>query len=214
MKTLFPSLSLAVLLLMLGSCVAPINSSFESARSLGKKNTELMGAYSHYNANGDGKSESYNNNYGLRVGYGISDRMDMKFRFEYLASAVDDGINATYFEVAPKYALINKWLSGSVPIGVYLYDADGLESIFVVSPKMLFSYPASQKFEVTLGGKLDIYLEEDTESTVGLNLGLAFSSNLDKWALRPEMGVLFDPGEDGKYVSFGLGFTYLLLKNE
>ena len=76
---------------------------------------------------------------------------------------------------------------------------------------MLFTYRGSEKFETTLASKMDFYFEEDAESTLGFNFGFGLSKDLNKWAIRPEAGYLFNPGEEGGYWSFGIGFNYYIL---
>lgn len=39
-------------------------------------------------------------------------------------------------------------------------------------------------------------------------LDLGFSQNLDRWAIRPDWGLIFDPGESGVVWTFGVGFNY------
>ncbi len=47
--------------------VAPVNTSYERAATLGKGGLELAGSYTHYTFSGDGESAAINNNYGGKV---------------------------------------------------------------------------------------------------------------------------------------------------
>lgn len=39
------------------------------------------------------------------------------------------------------------------------------------------------------------------------NMGAGLSKELTRWAIRPEIGFLISPGDEGIFVSYGLGFT-------
>jgi hypothetical protein len=66
-------------------CFAPVNNQYEKAGTLKKGNLELSGNYTRYSASGGGGTESTNNNMGFRVGYGLSDKFDLKLRYERLS---------------------------------------------------------------------------------------------------------------------------------
>lgn len=197
----------SMILILGNSCVAPVNSSYESARTLGKGNTELMGHYTRYVASVDGDSETTNNNFGIRIQNGLTDKMDFSLRYILLNPTSEEATNVSFIALAIKYSLLENRVAASLPIGAYFYDS---ESTFFISPKLLFTYPFNEKFETTFASKLDIYFEEDSDSTLGLSLGFGISEDLSKWAIRPETGYLFDPGEDGGYWSFGVGFNYYI----
>jgi hypothetical protein len=40
-----------------------------------------------------------------------------------------------------------------------------------------------------------------------VRLGFGFSRDFSRWALRPEVGILIDPRDEGTFVGYGLGFT-------
>lgn len=206
-------LLLVVLLLPLfTACFAPINTSFESARMLKKGEVEAAGFYSHYAAAADGESDGINNNFGLRLGYGICDKFDLKLRYERIIlveEADSDPVN--YLDIAPKYQIIPGKFAGTLPLGFYF--ADG-ESQFVLSPKLLFTYPTSDRFEITVASKADIFPDDETEVYLGFNLGLGISQNLNRWAIRPELGLMINPGEEGRYWAYGVAVTGVLGKRK
>jgi hypothetical protein len=201
-------LSLALSIILCNACIVPLNSSFESARTLKKGEVELMGNYSKYTFASDGESEVANNNIGLRIGYGISDKFDLKFRYERLTSAeYREGYN--YLAIAPKIGFLSNKIAFTVPVGAY-FQSIGKDSgsDFFMSPKFLFTYPANNKFEVTFATKADIFFEKNSDLLLGFNFGLGFSDDLDRWALRPEIGMMIDPGEKGKIWTFGIGLNF------
>jgi hypothetical protein len=48
------------------------------------------------------------------------------------------------------------------------------------------------------------------EFYVAFNLGLGVSSDFNKWALRPEYDMLFNPGEEGHFGQFSIGLSFSL----
>ena len=212
MSTLKFRLSHLAILAMIGSfgfsCVAPLNTTMESARTLRKGETEVMGSYARYVGVADGESNAVNNNVGLRFGYGISDPLDIKFRYVRLFSTIDEeDTDANYLAVAPKYSLKEDRVAITAPIGAYFAQD---ESTWFTSPQVILTHPfPSNKVDITFASKVDFYFEKESDPTVGLNLGAGFSNNLDLWSIRPEVGYMFSTakGRDGGYWAFGVGVT-------
>ena len=202
-KTLSGAIMSAILL---SSCVAPINSSFETARLLEPGDIEVTGAYDRYSYGGDGESELANNNLTARAGIGVTDWMDVKLRYTRLMPPSDDfeeSMGVNYMDVAPKFGIVPDYFAISLPIGCYFEG--GAE--WVTSPKLLFTYPhKSNIFDATLGAKADIFFSGDTY--LGFTFGMGFSSDVEQWAVRPEIGYLIDPGESGHVFSWGVGLVY------
>lgn len=196
-----------LLVSLFSACVVPINSSFESARMLGKGNTEVMGHYSHYLVNAEGESDAVNNNFGLRFGYGVADRVDLKMRYIRLLPKEEGASGVNYADLAPKFAFVPGKFAGTIPVGIYFAED---ETQWVFSPKLLYTYPANDMFEATLAAKADIFPDDDGEVYLGFNLGLGLSQNLNRWAIRPELGLMINPGESGTIWSFGIGFNAVL----
>lgn len=207
-----------------GGCVsvAPVNSSFESAKTLGKGNAELAGNYSSYSVRGEnyeGEKESakINNNFGFRIGYGVGEKVDLKFRYERLIpidkESKDEVSGVNYIAFTPKFAIYKNYIAGFTDVGMYSYRAnDGSYSdkVFFVSPRMAFTYPSGKYFDLTFSPKLDYYFSEGTSFDWGVNLGCGLSSNLDKWAIRPEIGIM--KSFEDKTVSYVTGGVALIVQ--
>jgi hypothetical protein len=67
------------------------------------------------------------------------------------------------------------------------------------------TYPINRYFEINPSAKLLIPVPIIGATRLALNLGAAFSTNLAKWALRPEIGYLFVVG--GGFIQFSLGLS-------
>jgi hypothetical protein len=179
--------------------------------------------YSKYYVNNDSLSTALiNENYGFSVGYGITDKFTMKAKYEYLKPTVTfqkvfgdissnfNGMNSmSYFEIDNKLNLVKNNLAISLPLGAYFYNthvvdqARGGMGWFSFDPRLYISFFRSTKiFELSLVPKLHILF-----GTFGgyvqpaISLGIGLSSNLDRWAISPEIGY-------DRYLSFGVGANF------
>ena len=213
------------------SCAfAPVNNQYEKAASLKKGNIELSGSFSNYSGGGAGGFENTNRNFGGRFGYGVTDKFDLKFRYEILMPT--DGFKGTdvfdeeeiksvnYFGVIPKFALVPQKLSLLVPISHYGFkeDINGKETKAVlnsIAPQILYTTTSrNNTTDFSIGFKADCLFNDEGGAGVllGTTLGAGFSSDLDKWAIRPEVGALFIAG--GAFVSYGIGVQFMLRKRQ
>lgn len=191
-----------ILTLLLTQCIVP----YESARMLPAGATEVKAAFSHGSDHYEGESESLSNNFGLGVGYGISDHLNLKVRYERIAVADSDGEGINYLAFGPKYAIVPDYVAVMMPLGVYFGDG---ESTWGIHPGLLFTLPAkNQRVEGTFGVRTDIFFEEGTEMLVGFNIGLGLSQDLERWAIRPDLGFVINPGEKGSILTLGVGVSY------
>lgn len=196
---------MACCLWLLNSCVSmsPVNSSYESAKTLNKGQLELAGNYSSYSLRYEDENEQkemskVNKNYGFRIGYGISPRFDLKFRYERLVPLLQsdkEQLNgANYFALTPRYAILMNHIAGALDVGVYSYylkEDNQSDVMFFFTPRLAFTYPSGKHFDLTLNAKVDI-MPTASLTFLGLNLGCGISSDLNKWALRPEIGFIND----------------------
>ena len=139
---------------MLTSCaVAPVNSNYESARSLKKNNLEALGSFTYY---GDNSFENYNNNLGLRLGYGITDNIDVKISYERYFPALEgyEDFSVNFFSIYPKVSFFHNTLAIKLPLNVYNYgDSEhDKENIFALNPTIIGTLPMSNQFEISRQG--------------------------------------------------------------
>ncbi len=210
------------------SCAfAPINNQYEKAGTSKKGNVELTGNFTSYNIAGGGEFANSNNNYGFRAGYGISDKFDIKIRYEHLAPGSgfeeDDfgsgikGIN--YISLVPKFALKPEKLSLLVPISHYSYKEtiDGRETtgqFNSIAPQLIYTITnLKNKADFSFGAKADyLFCSDGGSILLGGTIGAGFSSDLKKWAVRPEVGAIFLGG--GAIVSYGIGLQFIIPSNK
>lgn len=220
----------ATLITFLFSCAfAPVNNQYEKAGTLKKGNVELSGNLTSYSASGSGGSEHTNTNYGFRAGIGLTDKFDLKLRYERLmpANSFGDEENfgegdiksVNYFSFVPKFAVIPDKLSFLVPFSYYSYkeNIDGEEdegSFSSIAPQLIYTLTNSRNTaDLSFGLKADCLLGGNGGGGVllGTTIGGGFSTDLNKWAIRPEVGALFIGG--GAFLSYGIGLQLILSKN-
>jgi hypothetical protein len=195
--------------------------SFENAKLLDKGEGKAQASYSsYYGSIYDNEDKSnltktahYNNNFGIALGYGISNNFNIGVRYERMAfvsneieifgndyNTVDGGMN--YIEVGNKIRIKDDKLAFGIPLSLYIMEG---ETFFSIDPRLYWTYRKSNKFETTLTPKVHLFFIDGVAGMVGLTLGLGLSNNLDKWAFRPEFGY------DG-YFSFGFGVNIYIKK--
>ena len=207
------------------SCVtvAPVHGNYEKAGTLGKGNLELSGNYSHYVAGAEGNSEPVNNNIGVRAGIGLSDKIDLKIRYEKLmpvASEPDAKFKANYFSLVPKFNFVQNKLSLFVPLSMYRFKVESAygnskSTSYSIAPHLIHTFTTkSNQIDFSTSFNLEYLFNADDNAgnnfLMGLNVGAGFSNDLRKWAIRPEIGYLFDPSESGHVWNFGVGLQVIL----
>jgi hypothetical protein len=74
---------------------------------------------------------------------------------------------------------------------------------------LLGTLRASPAFELNPSVKAFYpFAVEDPELFLGFTLGAGISSDLDRWAIRPEIGAVINPGEGGTTWGWTLGFSF------
>ena len=218
------NLALVYIILTFGSCVSimPVNNHYEKAGTLMKGNIELSGHVTKYDINAYERTETSNRNYGFRAGYGVTDHFDFKLRYEksVYAKKPDGGVTgADYISFIPKLSVAPENFAIMVPFSIYFvrseYDNTRQRTnVNSIAPQMIFTLVnRKMQMDVSLSMKMDYMWESGYESKtnmfLGANLGAGFSTDLKKWAIRPEIGISTDDG-DSKYISYGIGLQWII----
>ena len=198
-----------------------VSNSFERASSLGKARGEVTPAFTHYFVTFDGGSGELSNNIGIKAGYGISESFDLKLRYEHFFFPKDfsSGFSMNYFSLVPKFSVNSSLFAFQLPLSLYhVKNSYGpvteSQNLYSISPQLLKTFGSSNTTDFTATVKGDYMFttgdNSDSDFLLGLNLGAGLSSDLRKWAIRPEAGILFKPGENGIIWNVGLGLQFLL----
>jgi hypothetical protein len=186
----------------LAACVPPF-SELQSARLVGPGRTEITPSYSAVFLGEEGHVQD---DLGVQAGFGIAKPIDLRLRYEML---IADGALLHAVGVGPKLRVLPDRVALFVPIGFgFGEDVETSETV-QVHPTMLLTWPASPTFELNASAKVLVPLAGDQDTGVAFNLGPGLSSDLRRWAARPEIGVLLDPADsDVVYVHVSFGVTF------
>ena len=178
---------------------APVFSDFQSAKLVGRDRVEVTPSASTVSVSGSDGGH-VQDEYGLQVGAGVLDRLDLRARYVRV-----EGINGVGF--GPKISLLKDRIALAVPVGFAFGPDVEIAKTWTVHPTLLLTQPVMRQLEVNASVKGLIPLSRDGGDTlVAVNLGVGFG-DLERWVIRPEIGFLFDPGEREHFTQFGLGFT-------
>ncbi|MEZ5031969.1 MAG: hypothetical protein R2787_11255 [Saprospiraceae bacterium] len=195
---------------MTTACFTPINTTFDSARLLDRGEIEIQGSgslYHYYGAKINDPVFDANRNLGAAIGIGLSDRINMRLRYEYLKSGFSSNLfgeeirlnDIQYMELSGKVRLIKDKLALTMPLGVY--SSNGA-SFYSIDPRLTYTYRLNNLFEASLIPKVHLlFVDGEAAAMPGVSVGFGISSNLDKWAIRPEFG--YDTN-----IVFGVGVSY------
>jgi hypothetical protein len=185
---------------------APTFSELQSARLAGMERVEMTGSYSYVGFSADGESEKVSDQFGFQLASGIARSVDLRLRYERVAvEDADEGVNI--LGVGPKIGLVRDRVAFYVPIGfAFGGDIDSSET-WQIHPTLLGTLPVADQVEVNGSAKVLFPFESDIDTTLAFNLGLGIG-NFERLVLRPEVGFLINPGEDGHFRHFSIGLTY------
>ena len=191
--------------LISSACVAPF-SDFQHATLVPQGEYEVTPSYSYVQSSFDGEREKFLDEFGLQLATGLSDRTELRVRY-HLQSIEEDRISV--LAAGPKFSLAPDRLAFYSPIG--LGFGSGIESseTWQIQPTLIGTLPASPSVEVNVSAKGLVWLNSDADNLLAFNLGLGLGPALARWALRPEVGVLINPGEDGSFWHYGLAISFM-----
>ncbi len=205
-------LALASAFAVLAGCVAPF-SDLQSAKLAGKGNFEVTPGYSSISASDEGESQKVQENYGVQIGYGVTKFMDLRLRYEYLRATVDPETtaNVNIIGFGPKFRLAKNWLALYVPIGFAFggdMEAGASSDTWQIHPTLLATLTFGKYLEINPSAKIMIpFSKAEFDTLYAFNLGFAVSTDVNKWAIRPEVGLCTGPDLGGTFLQFSIGFT-------
>jgi hypothetical protein len=177
----------------------------QSAALLPARKAELTPSVSYVSFSSEGETEHVQTHFGLRAAYGISPRFELRGMFEHVAiEDSDEGTNV--IALGPKISLVRDRVALYAPVVVV--TGGGVESseTWTAVPTLLVNAVTSRTFELTPSLKAFVPLTgDDRDVFVGLHLGAGISNDLSRCALRPEVGMVRNPGEKGTAWGFSMG---------
>ncbi|MEZ4688176.1 MAG: hypothetical protein R3B47_19575 [Bacteroidia bacterium] len=204
-KPAWPFLLAFVVFCLTQQSCAPIFSEFQTARTVGKDKLEIVPFYSHLGEIDNGNTYSLQSHGGLQFAYGFCSNFDLRARFDVIgADGWGEGRSA--FSIGGKYSIIEDRLSVFLPVGRAL--GENTSDSWQIQPTAFLTVPVLEnRLDATIGPKYVFTFGQNTRNYAGANLGLSFSTDINKWAIRPEYGILFNPDQSGLITQFGIGFS-------
>ena len=110
----------------------------------------------------------------------------------------------TYVEGGLKFGVPSGKVALHVPLGVY---AQGTGSgLLILQPRLLMTHTfRGNKVDLTGSASAGFVAGARGGALLGLTLGMGFSSYLDRWAIRPEVGINSAGGHAGIGLSYFFG---------
>jgi hypothetical protein len=194
---------------------APVAYELQSARMTGRHQVEITPSFTKMQVverPTEGKKPVTfpiaNRTYGIQAAYGLSDNLDLRFRVVTFSSPQ---ANKTVFSTGLKLRLVKDRVAAYFPIWFVDYRPAQFQ------PTLLLSFPiVGNKMEFNPSGKALLNLagvDPMKRVMVAANLGLAISTNLSRWALRPEYSIIYEPAKKAFTGSFSIGLTFKLTKS-
>jgi hypothetical protein len=200
---------LAITLIFAVSACAPVFSDLQSAKLVGKGHVEVTASGSTVSFSGDEGTSHIQDQVGIQIATGLSGQLDLRARYEYIWVA-DDGPSVHVLGFGPKFQFLKNHIAGYLPVGfAFGSDIDEVGDTWQIHPTLLLTANAHRNLEINGSAKYIIPLSGDGgDNLLAFNLGLGFGPDLERWAIRPELGLLFNPGEEGHFTHFSLGVSY------
>lgn len=209
MKTLAVVCVLGLIALGTGGCAPPF-SELQSAKLVDEGEFEIAGHYSAVSWRYEGEGEKVQDHIGVQFAVGVFEKLNLRFRYEHISysdSNLDLNLNYNVFAFGPKFALAKDVIAFYMPVGFATGEDINVADTWQLHPTLLVTATPNEVLEVTVSVKYLLTLEEDSDDLLAFNLGLGLSHDLSRYAIRPEGGILINPGEDGIYWQFSLGLS-------
>ncbi len=179
-------------------------SELQSAKLLGPGRYELTPSISAVTWHEEDDYDDYSDTrVGLQLGAGITPKVDWRVRYERVGME-KDGYNIVGF--GPKFSLLPDRLAFYAPLGfAFGEDLEASETL-EFHPTMLFTWQPNPHVELNASGK--VLLRKEGDALMAYNLGLGLSPDFERQlTIRPEIGILTNPGEPGYYQHLSLALS-------
>jgi hypothetical protein len=190
--------------LILGGCFLPPAGNVQDARTVGKGNVRVTGFWSGLvDAGEDG--EKLADEFGVLLGLGGSDRSEIQLRIERIdLTDEDDGYQ--FASLGPKFGLIEDQVALLVPLGWYMGEDVETSETFQIQPGLLETVSVNRNFEVNAAQRFIIPFNSGLFTWLNLGFGVGLSTDLDRWAILPEVSysICLDEAEVDPVFSYGV----------
>ncbi len=132
------TLGVIICAVALGAC-APTFSDLQSARLAGPKRVEITPSYSSVSFSNEGEREKVQDHVGVQVATGISERTDLRLRYELITLGDGESSTIHVLGAGPKFSLAKDRAAFYVPIGFAFGSDIETSETFQVQPTLLLT---------------------------------------------------------------------------
>ena len=205
---------LMLLTLLIVGCAPITFSNLQSAKMAHKGKLE-------FTPSGSASFNTYN--IGFQTAYGLNNKYNFRLRLERIIIDFDEfesdssnfidmskfnfKANITHLSFGLKFQLIRNKSAIYFPLS--FTKADGSNKVIqkLFEPTYIHTFSLIN-LEINPSIKALIPLDSDTKDYLFVyNLGFGISSNLSKWVIRPEVGILSSPFEEGGLPHMSIGLS-------
>lgn len=183
----------------------------QSARILPVGDWEVTPSFTSVWFSVEGETERVQNHYGVRVGYGATEGVEVRGGIERVSAVEDfgDDGNVNMLGGGPKISLAEETAALYVPVGFAFGGNVESGETWTVAPTLLFTFDASPELEINPSAKVIFpFAVDDPEVMLGFHLGLGWTPEGVPIMVRPEAGMVINPGQDGRAWGLTLGFSF------
>jgi hypothetical protein len=202
--------STVLALTAVAACVPPF-SELQSARTLGPGRSEITASYSFVHPEDEPEDLAEQRNIAVHVGLGLAPSTDLRIRLERMSareSDADESVTAYVLAAGPKFGLVPDRLALFVPVGFAFGDDIDAEDTFQIHPTLIGTLPLASGLDLNGSAKVLVPITGEGDNLIAFNVGLGIGEGIRRWVIRPEIGMLMDPGEAGRYWQVSLGLSY------
>lgn len=198
-------------LVLASGCAAPF-SDLQDARIVAKGKVQVTPSFSLNTQSLEGETEHVQNIFGGQAAFGVTDNAELRAGFARVDWKRNGGVNV--FGLGPKFCLVRDRLAAYFPVGFAFDDEVKTAETWETHPTLIFTAQPHRVVEINPSAKLLLPLSSGGSPNVArdprivLNLGFGISNDHEVWALRPEIGLLFNPGDDGVWAAYSLGVSF------
>lgn len=185
------------------ACMPPM-ANLQSARTLGPDESRIAGYAGTIKEERESGSVTTAKAMGFLIGVG-GDWSELQFRMDRLQPP-DTESSTTFLSLATKFRLVDDVLALHFPVGFYWGSVNSLQ----LQPGAIATLPVSRYLQVNTAARVTVPLQTELDSWVVTNLGLGLSTNVERWAIMPEMGYAMNisRGSGNPLYTFGVGVTF------
>jgi len=148
---------------------------------------------------------------GGMLGAGVNDRLEWQFRVDHFTAFKPEDDGYTFISTGPKIAVVEDRVAVVFPVGMYSTSIETAQ----IQPGIIVTPFSSRYVEFTAAARYIFAFHQDLSKWTVFNVGLGLSSDLNKWAIMPEIGIAKDMtnSEQKLLLSYGAALVFYFNEN-